>query len=271
MRQLTLNEDFDAFGRLIQLQGTNIPLVSAKAGFGRDYLAAATEVTTKDALEVWQIANLTGDTHPIHFHLVNVQILSRQPFSSHYSGVPHLKGDPVPPAPEEAGWKETVRMHPGEVTTVIMQFKLPRVPVDIPTTPRDAANGSDPGLGLTLPPGAVANEYVWHCHILEHEEHDMMRPLVVIGQAPLGVAPTPQTITRATGGTATFHLGGGVRPYTIASSDPVNYPPTEVIVGGNVVGFTVPVIAGATSAAVTFTITDSSNPCDSVTAVLNIV
>ena len=200
VRQLTLNEDFDAFGRLIQLQGTNIPLVSAKAGFGRDYLAAATEVTTKDALEVWQIANLTGDTHPIHFHLVNVQILSRQPFSSHYSGVPHLKGDPVPPAPEEAGWKETVRMHPGEVTTVIMQFKLPRVPVDIPTTPRDAANGSDPGLGLTLPPGAVANEYVWHCHILEHEEHDMMRPLVVIGQAPLGVAPTPQTITRATGG-----------------------------------------------------------------------
>jgi spore coat protein A len=59
--------------------------------------------------------------------------------------------------------KETVRMHPGECTTVVMTFKLPVVSFAVPNSPRTG--------------GA---EYVWHCHILEHEEHDMMRPLVVV-------------------------------------------------------------------------------------------
>ncbi len=66
---------------------------------------------------------------------------------------------------DELGWKETVRMNPGEVTRVIMKFDLPQVPFTVPTSP---GSGS-----------ASYNEYVWHCHILEHEEHDMMRPLVV--------------------------------------------------------------------------------------------
>ena len=115
-------------------------------------------------IEVWQIANLTGDTHPIHFHLVNVQIISRQPFKvSNYNGTPTYTGPARPPDPNEAGWKDTVRMNPEEVTTVIMQFKLPSVPFAVPSSPRIGGN-----------------EYVWHCHILEHEEHDMMRPLVVL-------------------------------------------------------------------------------------------
>jgi spore coat protein A len=54
-------------------------------------------------------------------------------------------------------------MNPGEVTTVIMQFRLPSIPFAVPSSPRIGGN-----------------EYVWHCHILEHEEHDMMRPLVVL-------------------------------------------------------------------------------------------
>jgi spore coat protein A len=62
----------------------------------------------------------------------------------------------------ELGWKEMVRMNPEEVTTVIMKFDLPTVPFTVPSSPRTGGN-----------------EYVWHCHILEHEEHDMMRPLVV--------------------------------------------------------------------------------------------
>ena len=66
----------------------------------------------------------------------------------------------------ELGWKETVRMNPGEVTRVIMKFDLPPVPFTVPVSPR-------------LRPAGGGNEYVWHCHILEHEEHDMMRPLVV--------------------------------------------------------------------------------------------
>ncbi|HXH67902.1 MAG TPA: multicopper oxidase domain-containing protein, partial [Candidatus Limnocylindrales bacterium] len=164
VRSLTLNETFDAFGRLIQLLGTNLPSNNRGHGFGRAYIDSATETPANGDIEVWQITNLTGDTHPIHFHLVNVQIISRQPLKvSTYNGTPTYTGPARPPDPNEAGWKDTVRMNPEEVTTVIMQFKLPSVPFAVPSSPRTGGN-----------------EYVWHCHILEHEEHDMMRPLVVL-------------------------------------------------------------------------------------------
>jgi spore coat protein A len=160
VRQLTLNETFDGYGRLLQLLGTNHRV---RGGFGRAYEDPATETPVAGATEVWQIANLTGDTHPIHFHLVNVQVLGRQPFNvDTYHGTPSYTGPARGPGRTELGWKETVRMHPGEVTTVIMRFDLPRVPFTVPSSPRTGGN-----------------EYVWHCHILEHEEHDMMRPLVV--------------------------------------------------------------------------------------------
>jgi spore coat protein A, manganese oxidase len=159
VRQLTLNEAFDLHGRLAQLLGTNVPVAGA---YGRAYMDASTENVTAGSMEVWQIANLTADTHPIHFHLVNVQVISRQPFSNYRNGVPNLTGAPLPPAADERGWKETVRMNPGEVTTVIMRFDLPSVPFAVPPSPRTGGH-----------------EYVWHCHILEHEEHDMMRPLIV--------------------------------------------------------------------------------------------
>jgi spore coat protein A, manganese oxidase len=61
-----------------------------------------------------------------------------------------------------------------------MKFDLPVVPFTIPTSPRSGLATTADGLGSVLPAGATkAHEYVWHCHILEHEEHDMMRPLVV--------------------------------------------------------------------------------------------
>ncbi len=66
------------------------------------------------------------------------------------------------PDKTELGWKETMHMNPSEVTTVFMKFDLPAAPFTVPPGPRTGGN-----------------EYVWHCHILEHEEHDMMRPLVV--------------------------------------------------------------------------------------------
>ena len=164
VRPLTLNETFDTYGRLAQLLGTNMPVLG---GYGRGYMDATTESVAAGSTEIWQIANLTADTHPIHFHLVNVQIVSRQPFSNYKIGanglgVPNVTGAPTPPPLSERGWKETVRMNPGEVTTVIMKFGLPAVPFTVPSSPRTGGN-----------------EYVWHCHILEHEEHDMMRPLVV--------------------------------------------------------------------------------------------
>ena len=74
-----------------------------------------------------------------------------------------ITAGPTAPDFNELGWKETVRMNPGEVTRVLMKFDLPAVPFTVPASPRTGGN-----------------EYVWHCHILEHEEHDMMRPLVVV-------------------------------------------------------------------------------------------
>jgi spore coat protein A len=166
-RMLSLNEDFDEFGRLIQMMGTFEQSGSNNQGiptWSRGYLDPVTENPRAGAVEVWQIMNLTGDTHPIHFHLVNVQLIQRQPFL----GTPDnwtYSGDPIPPDANEIGWKETVRMNPGEVTTVIMQFNLPNLPT---AAMRNAVS-----------PRTGGKEYVWHCHILEHEEHDMMRPLVI--------------------------------------------------------------------------------------------
>jgi spore coat protein A len=165
VRDLTLNETFDDYGRLIQLLGTSQVQdnVNGELEFGRSYDSEPTEVVHKGATEVWRIFNLTGDTHPMHFHLVNVQVLSRQPFNvAGYDGVPEFTGRARMPDANELGWKETVRMNPGECTTVIARFDLPRVPYDVPVSPRTGGF-----------------EYVWHCHILEHEEHDMMRPLIV--------------------------------------------------------------------------------------------
>jgi spore coat protein A len=162
VRQLTLNEDFDGHGRLIQMEGTNVEPVSGSGLYGRGYCHPATETPRAGTREVWQIANLTGDTHPIHFHLVNVQILSRQPFGSYVNGTPNYVGPARGPEPTELGWKETVKINPNEVATVIMKFDLPSVPFPVPASPRTGGH-----------------EYVWHCHILEHEEHDMMRPLIV--------------------------------------------------------------------------------------------
>jgi spore coat protein A len=165
-RKLTLNEDFDEFGRLIQTLGTFTASTDNQGlpTWGLPYMDNATETPRAGAVEVWQLFNLTADTHPIHFHLVNVQVIQRQAFAGDPSTGITLVGNAFPPDPNEIGWKETVRMNPSEVTTVIMQFNLPKLPAS---------------MGNPLSPRTGGHEYVWHCHILEHEEHDMMRPLVV--------------------------------------------------------------------------------------------
>ncbi|MFB3855522.1 MAG: multicopper oxidase family protein [Vicinamibacterales bacterium] len=163
-RDLVLYETVDEFGRLAQNLGT---LARPMA-----QLEPATEVVQAGSVEVWRVFNVSADTHPIHFHFFNVRVLSRQPFSWR-GGAPNLSGQPMPPEPCEQGWKETVRFNPGECTTLLVELPptggLAPTGVTVPDSPRSTE------LGFT---GA---EYVWHCHILEHEEHDMMRPLVVQG------------------------------------------------------------------------------------------
>jgi spore coat protein A len=185
VRDLTLNEFFDSYGRLIQLLGTTEPTGAAPDGtklYGREYFDPATLLSTAlqnpkvGAVEVWRIFNTTGDTHPMHFHLGNFQVLSRQPFdlnTFNVTGQILFAGPARPADPNELSWKETIRMNPGECVTLITQFNLPPdpvvngKPVTVPFSPR------------FLVMGVKGYEYVWHCHILEHEEHDMMQPLLV--------------------------------------------------------------------------------------------
>lgn len=112
-----------------------------------------TEKLQLGKLEIWNLINPGFAAHPIHLHLIQFQILNRQPFDvDRYNQTQELyfTGPPVPPDPNERGWKDTVRSTPAEVTRIIFRFK--------PYTGR----------------------YVWHCHLLEHEDYDMMRPIDVL-------------------------------------------------------------------------------------------
>src|SRR5579863_7891490 len=112
-----------------------------------------TERPLLDSIEIWSLVNLTEDTHPIHLHLVRFLVLDRQTFDADEyltSGKMNYVGKPVPPEAGEAGWKDTVRADPGLVTRIIVRFE------------------------------GYAGRYVWHCHILEHEDNEMMRPFEVV-------------------------------------------------------------------------------------------
>jgi len=121
-----------------------------------------TETPKAGTTEVWRIINTTGDAHPIHVHLVQFQILDRRPFdpSSEYPNLVFSGPPEAPAANERPAWKDTVISLPGTVTRVIMRFDLPSA-----ARPR-------PGDKFL---------YVFHCHILEHEENEMMRPYIVRG------------------------------------------------------------------------------------------
>jgi spore coat protein A len=112
-----------------------------------------TEKPILNSTEIWTLINLTGDSHPIHLHLVRFQILDRRSFVPlNYLNHGELQyiGPAEPPEPNEAGWKDTVRADPKMVTRIIVRFE------------------------------GYAGRYVWHCHILEHEDNEMMRPYDVI-------------------------------------------------------------------------------------------
>jgi spore coat protein A, manganese oxidase len=168
-QELTLNEMFDAWGRLEQRIGTTAP--APGGGFGTPYVGATPQTAQYGTIQIWNIYNLTADAHPMHFHLFNVMVLRRRPFNAaNFTGIPAWTGPGVGPDANETGWKETVRMMPGTCTTVAILVEHP-----LPTRTVNVA----PNVTATLPssPRIAGDEYVWHCHILEHEEHDMMHPL----------------------------------------------------------------------------------------------
>ena len=149
---------------------------------------------TANGTQIWKITHNGVDTHPIHFHLYDVQVINRVTWDNII----------IPPDPTELGWKDTVRISPLEDTIVAVRPIVPALPFGLLDSKRVLnpmmplhAKGSNVGLGqeagfsninalgnaLAIP---VANEitdfgweYVFHCHILSHEEMDMMRPVIV--------------------------------------------------------------------------------------------
>ena len=128
-----------------------------------------TETPRAGTVEDWVYVNMTGDTHPMHVHLVTFQVVGRSPFNADAyqaahggpAGVPggispgpFATGPMQPPAPEERGFKDTVKVNPGTFATIRAKFDLPK--------------------GVTGP-----QSYVHHCHIVEHEDNGMMRPFTV--------------------------------------------------------------------------------------------
>ncbi len=121
---------------------------------GKRWHDPVSEKPVLNTTEIWEFLNLTDDTHPIHLHLVRFQILDRRPLNIddylyNDKKVVYLAG-PTPPEASEAGWKDTVRVPPGSSTRIIVNFE------------------------------GYAGRYVWHCHILEHEDNEMMRPFEVV-------------------------------------------------------------------------------------------
>ena len=140
------------------------------------------QTATYGTVQIWNVYNLTADAHPMHFHLFNVMVLRRRPFNvARFTGIPAFTGPGVGPDANETGWKETVRMMPGTCTTVavFVENPLPSGTVDVQQTAAGPITCSMPQSSPRLQAlGITGHEYVWHCHILEHEEHDMMHAMV---------------------------------------------------------------------------------------------
>jgi spore coat protein A len=140
-RDFVLSERVDTQGRSLGVR------INEKG-----YDDPVTEFPKVGTIETWRFINMTDDAHPMHLHLVQFQILHRQgfDFGAFIQGKLKLVGVPRRPAANEAGWKDTAIVSPKEVLTILVPFE-----------------------GYT-------GRYVYHCHMLEHEDNDMMRPFEVV-------------------------------------------------------------------------------------------
>jgi spore coat protein A len=141
-RRLTLDENMDMVQQSMGMLLNNTP-----------WHMPVTEKPVLNTTEIWEFVNLTEDTHPIHLHLVKFQVLDRRKFDVfdyRSKGTLRYLAPAMPPSASEAGWKDTVRADPGLITRIIVRFE------------------------------GYAGRYVWHCHLLEHEDNEMMRPFEVL-------------------------------------------------------------------------------------------
>lgn len=212
-------EDFDVnYGRMNAMLGVEIPRTSAFIQTSIPYtdidppteiLKASSDAsvpigTPADVTQIWKITHNGVDTHAIHWHIFNVQLINRVGWD----------GAIKPPDPNELGWKETIRMNPLEDVIIALRPIVPSIPFDLSNSIRSLdvtmPVGSITGFGNVDPtnePASVTNqlinygwEYMWHCHLLGHEENIMMRPMI------LAVAPKAPSNLVATAGKSSVTL-----------------------------------------------------------------
>ena len=216
-------EGFDPeFGRITAQFGVEVPAVPGQRleqGIGYFNNDPETEVfantvpgiligTQADGTQIWKITHNGVDSHIVHVHMYNLQVINRV----------YWDGTILPPDPNEVGWKESVQIHPLEDLVVAMRPIAPNIPWELPNSIRllnvNTPNGSAKPMEFTNldPVGNQINvvnhvvnfgwEYVWHCHLLGHEENDMMRSQSV------AVAPAfaPGSLTAVSGGANRVNL-----------------------------------------------------------------
>jgi len=210
MQPKTIQELFDDVGRLNATLGTELPFTTARiqTTIPLNYVDPATEIFNDGETQIWKITHNGVDSHGIHFHLFDVQVINRVGWDALIT----------PPDANERGWKDTVRMNPLEDCIVAMRAVKPDltglgwgVPKSfrllnpaVPTNSLVGFSNIDPltGNGFVPPTANVWTdfgwEYAWHCHILGHEDNDMMRPVVMNVQETAPAAPTVLTATLQT-------------------------------------------------------------------------
>ncbi|WP_339106306.1 multicopper oxidase [Haloterrigena salinisoli] len=151
-RHLTLAPGSDEYGRMKHLLGNQ----DQPSGYALD--DPVTEEPELGTTEIWSLANNTGMSHPMHLHLVHFNVLGREPLSDYDSETNGIDPDSLEsPQPYELGWNDVVTVDPAEVVHVLVHF------------------GEYEGLF-----NDQTGEYMWHCHMIEHEDYDMMRPFRVV-------------------------------------------------------------------------------------------
>ena len=192
MTAKNITEGFDPeYGRIdIKMGSTPNPLTPAVgAGFVLGiarYIDPPTEIVNNGEATAWRITHLGVDSHALHFHLFDVQVVNRVDWTNVVK----------PPYEDEIGWRDTIRTNPMEDIAVVFRPHQARLPFQLPKSNRlldpTTLAGSTANFYPVAPPVGVAAvaqqsnvmtnfgfEYVWHCHMLSHEENDFMRPLVL--------------------------------------------------------------------------------------------
>ena len=200
------------YGRMFAQLGSTPNLLDPTVGAGpvvglARYLDPPTEIMNDGQTVLWRFTHLGADSHAIHFHLFNVQVLGRVDWTNTV----------IPPYPDELGWKEVIQTNPFEdIFVAIRPVAIPSLPFPMPDSKRLLDTTTPEGstknfLPVAPPPGVpqvaqirnvmtnFGGEYVWHCHLLGHEENDMMRPIIFIPATSLPAAPSGLGATLAAG------------------------------------------------------------------------